>query len=151
MRLLLFLLTTVLPIAAQQPATPEGVYRIVYKVTETSPGEQAKSRQYSVLLKPKVWGKIRSGTKVPYLVEKDKYSYTDTGFNVDCRLQETGEQISLDTKVEISTVVAGGNLPRIENMRSESDATVALNKTTQIASVDERSRHYAIDVTVSKP
>ena len=139
------------PLPAQDPAS-DNIYRLDFTVHETNVNQPAKDRHYSLLVQPNSWGKIMAGNKVPYMTEKDKFSYADVGVMIDCRLQERNTHLFLDGKFELSSTVPGGNLPQIQSFRSDMTGTVEPGKPTRLVALDDpmADRHYEIEVVATK-
>lgn len=104
------------------------------------------------MLPPNEWGKVRAGSKVPYLSEKEKYNYADVGVSIDCRLQNRDSHLYLTGRFEMSSIISGGALPQIQQSRSEMSGAVVQGKPTRLVSIDDPSgaHHYDIDVIATR-
>jgi len=140
--------------AVQKPLV---AYRIEIIVREFEEGKPANSRKYTMLVADNNRGKIRVGNRVPYQSSAGMYQYQDVGMNIDCVPKERGENLSLYTSVEFSSLAgsqgAAPNMnPVFRSERSEVESVVTLGKPTVVATMDDvgSTRRYEIEVTATK-
>jgi hypothetical protein len=81
----------------------------------------------------------------------------DVGVNLDCSLREDAGGLLLETTVEMSSVVTGGELaapgvPVTRQARTNSVAVLAPGKPTLIGTLDDvdSTHSYQIEVTATK-
>lgn len=148
---LMILAASFMPLAADdKPAA--NAYRLDFTLRDTVQGQPAKTRHFSMLLLPDSWGRLDVGSKVPYTTEKDKYNFADVGVSIRARIAERSERVNLETHFEVSSLSSGGNLPVIQQVRSEGSASVALGKSTMVFSLDDpaNEHHYDVDAVITK-
>ena len=133
------------------------IYRIDFTLRDVAHGPPAKARHYSMLLEPNNWGKLVTGSKVPYTTEKDKYQFAEVGVIIHARVTERAgnqgsERAGLEAQFEVSSITSGGTLPVIQHVRSEVGLSVVLGQSTVFVSLDDpkSEHHYDIDATVTK-
>ena len=153
---LLIIAATLVPLAAEDKSS-SNVYRVDFTLRDVTQGPPSKARHYSMLLESNSWGKLVTGSKVPYTVEKDKYQFAEVGVIIHARITERAgnpgnERTGLEAQFEVSSITSGGNLPVIQHVRSEVGLSVVLGQSTVLVSLDDPKgeHHYDIDATVTK-
>lgn len=153
-----FLLLAAAATAQEQPSKSRGTYRLQFTVQQTEGSQSPEKKAYSVRVDESGWGKLRVGNKIPVQTTGgtgQQFSYVDVGLNLDCRMVGSGDQLTLHTSVEASSLAGGAGTPGrpvIRQMRAESEAAITLGKATPIATLDdpETKRHYEIEVTATR-
>lgn len=139
-------------------------YRVEYAVRELEDGKRINSRSYKMLVQFEGWGRIRVGSRVPYVAGESssggkQIQYSDVGINVDCRVtQDRDNYVVLTTQFESSSLAGGRDLgggvanPIFRSVRGDSTSVVSLAKATVIDVVDDvvTTHQYEIEVTVTK-
>lgn len=148
-------------------AEPVTVYRLDYVIHELDAGKRINERKYSLSVEAsrpgrKEWGHVRVGRRVPVAIATGASSanatqYMDVGVNLDCALREQAGDLLLETTVEMSSVVTGGELavpgaPVTRQARASMVSLLLPGKPTIIGTLDDvDSTHtYQIEVTASK-
>lgn len=149
-------------------ATPVSVYRLDYVIHELDNGKRINERKYTLSIEAtrgpaKDWGHVRVGRRVPVAVAgtagapSPQYTYMDVGVNLDCSLREDEGGLLLETTVEMSSVVTGGELavpgaPVTRQARTNSVAVLTPGKPTLIGTLDDvdSTHSYQIEVTATK-
>jgi hypothetical protein len=147
------------------------VYRLEFVVRELEAGKIVNSRSYTMSQKLGDWGKIRVGSRVPFMVSDKNVQYQDVGINIDCKAQFLEEGLLLSTNFESSSALqesetripdakgsAGATYSRpywdpiIRRVSFNGDAFVTLGKPTIVARLDDvaTNRKYEIEVTATK-
>jgi len=149
---------------------PVSVYRLDYVIHELDNGKQINQRKYTLSVETgrypgqKDWGRVRVGRKVPVATSGKPggelatlIQYMDVGVNLDCALEEQDNTLLLETRLEISSVVTGGDLaapgaPVTRQARTENAAVITPGKPTIIATLDDvdSTRSYQIEVTATR-
>ena len=145
--------------AATTEQKPVAAYRIELNVREIEAGKQLNSRNYIMVVEDGSWGGIRVGNRVPIVGGEKGVQYNDVGMNIDCRPRERQDRVSLEIRVESSSVVPPEQLtaattlqPMFRQQRSNITSTVTPGKPTLVASMDDviSNRRYEIEVTATK-
>lgn len=144
------------------------VYRLDYVIRELDSGKVINQRKYSLGVETehgrgKEWGHVRVGRRVPVAMGEAKpganaqFTYMDVGLNLDCNLQEQGDGLLLETTVEMSSVVTGGELaapgiPVTRQARASMVSVVNPGKPTVIGTLDDvdSTHSYQIEVTATR-
>ncbi|HXZ70657.1 MAG TPA: hypothetical protein VEH31_07285, partial [Streptosporangiaceae bacterium] len=147
-------------------AAPIAVYHLDYVIRELDSGKVINQRKYSLSVEGsgrRESGHVRVGRRVPVAVAgtaagpNPQYTYMDVGLNLDCNLQEQADGLLLQTMVEMSSVVTGGELaapgvPVTRQARASMASLLTLGKPTVIGTLDDvDSTHtYQIEVTATR-
>ena len=149
-------------------AAPSSIYRLDYVIHELDNGKRINERKYSLSVVAtrgpgKDWGRVRVGRRVPVATsgrptgEPTSVQYMDVGVSLDCSLHEDAGGLLLETSVEMSSVVTGGELavpgaPVTRQARSNMMSAITPGKPTVIGSLDDvdSTHSYQIEVTVTK-
>ena len=151
-----------------QAQSPVSVYRLDYVIHELDNGKRINQRKYSLSVEAgrghsNRWGRVRVGRRVPVATGATTTSpvqqiqYMDVGMNLDCGLQETDDVLLLETRLEVSSVVTGGELaapgaPVTRQARTEMVSVLTPGKPTVIGTLDDvdSTRSYQIEVTATR-
>jgi hypothetical protein len=144
-------------LATAKPA-PVYVYRLDYTIREMENGKVLNSRKYMLMAESGDWARSRVGNRVPNPSGEKEAPYREVGMNIDCRVREQGEEILLDSRIGLSSVVPrepGATLnpsPFFRSVNSEVTAAVSLGKPTIIGAMDDvtTNQRFEIEVTVTK-
>jgi hypothetical protein len=137
---------------------PVVAYRIEFNVREVEDGKRLNSRNYIMVVEDGSFASFRVGNRIPIVGGEKQYLYNDVGMNIDCRPRERGDGVSLEIRMESSSVVAqeqpptGSTNPVLRQQRSNITPIVTLGKPTLVASMDDviSNRRYEIEVTATK-
>jgi hypothetical protein len=147
---------------------PISVYRLDYVIHELDNGKQINQRKYSLSAEAthgpgKDWARVRVGRRVPVPVaakpggEPLNFQYMDVGMSLDCALREDDGGLVLETSVEMSSVVTGGELaaqgaPVTRQARANMVSLLTPGKPTIIGTLDDvdSTRSYQIEVTATR-
>lgn len=144
---------------------PVKFYRLDFVVKEIDDNKVINSRNYATMISTNqraAPGTIRTGSRVPFLVESGsgKYQYADVGVNIDCRYGEISEwqqpegMLALTVSAEVSSIVAdgGGNAPPvIRQVKWSSIVLIPVKKPTTIFNSDDITsrRKTQLEVTAT--
>lgn len=151
MRFVLALLAlSLMPLSAQDQAAS---YKVDYVIKEAN----AQPRRYAVLIERGSKGNFRVGTRQPYLSGANQYQYADVGVNIDVRLSDSGRGLTLDTGIEISSMMSdsktapAGALPVIAQIRTNVTNLMPVGKPLVIATIDDpvTLKKFEIEATLS--
>jgi len=156
-------------VAAAQESKPEvkpepAVYRLDYVIQELDSGKRINERRYFVSTQAGRHGcQVRVGRQVPVAADstvsgdQKHIQYMAVGMDLDCSLREQDNEVVLETSVEMSSVVTGGELalpgaPVKRQARASITSTLIPGKPTIIATLDDvdSTRSYQIEVTATK-
>lgn len=141
---------SLMPLAAQDQAAS---YKVDYVIKEAN----AQPRRYAVLIERGGKGSFRVGTKQPYLVAANQYQYADIGVNIDVRLNDSGRGLTLETNIEISSMMSdsktppAGGLPAIGQVRTNVTNLMPVGKPLVITTIDDpvTLKKFEIEATLS--
>jgi hypothetical protein len=133
-------------------------YRIEFNVREIEDGKRLNSRNYMMVVEDDSWGRIRVGNRVPIVGGEKQLQYNDVGMNIDCRPREREGSVTLDVRLESSSVVAQEQMaavntnPVFRQQRTNIVSVVTPGKPTMVATMDDvvTNRRYEIEVTATK-
>jgi hypothetical protein len=135
-------------------------YRVDFSINELDDGKKINTRHYSMnLTDDELGGKnLKIGARVPVEAEQGKFQYLDVGTNIDARMVERPNSLSLQIRVDISSfgipdqATRGGGQPLIRQMLISGATLVVSDKPVIIGSVDDpNSKHqFQLEVTVTK-
>lgn len=148
--------------AAQQvkptdpPARPlAGTYRVQYTVSEIADGKRINSRNYETLAQEPVgglvkWTQIRIGNRVPIPAEKGT-QYLDVGVSIDAGLQREGDQLTLTTRFDLSSLAPDqpntpAGVPLLRSVRFTADQVVSPGQKIVISSGDDLNTNHRFEV-----
>jgi hypothetical protein len=167
------LLAAFLPLRAQEEPVNQ-VYRVEFKITDSSEASARSERHYSLLVEGSTKSVLKVGSRVPVATGSfqpaagggsaspavnTQFQYIDIGVNIECRVRDAGGKAAIHGSIDISSVVqhtgpGTGTQPNptLGQTKLELDATLDLGKATVIASVDDpvSMRQLAIQATVTK-
>jgi hypothetical protein len=166
------LLLNAMPALAQEKKEGgnRAVYKIEFNIRDGSPAAANAGRRYSMLIESDGRGVFRLGNKVPYItggtqsgpsaaLVNRQYNYADIGVNIDCRVHELNNRVSMNANIELSSVLhndkgasASEPNPTIASSRIEVATELDPGKPIVIATVDDpvTQRRLEIEATVSK-
>ena len=164
------LLLTATPAFAQEKKDPvnRSVYKVEFNIRDGGSAAANAGRRYSIQVESEGRGLFRLGNKVPYItggtqsspgtpLVNRQYNYAEVGVNIDCRLHELNNRVSMNANIELSSVVqndkgAGGPNPTIAMTRIEVATELDPGKPAIISTVDDpvTQRRLDIEATASK-
>jgi hypothetical protein len=148
------------------PAKPAHAYRVDFSITELADGKKVNTRHYSVVTNWGPWSTLKIGTRVPVASASNsaaaglmntQFQYLDVGANIDCQVNEQGEDISLDVRSDFSNLSSAEGLhspepPIIRQVKINGRTVTAPGKTALIGAVDDptSNRQYQLEAVVTK-
>ncbi len=134
------------------------VYHLIFVVRELEGDKTVNSRTYSLSVRERDWGRIRTGNRVPIQFGENSVNYQDVGINIDCQVQERDAGVLLDTKFTMSGLASPQEIlgkspqPVFRNLSLEEQPEVSLGKPTIIGKVDDvgTNHHFEFEVTATK-
>lgn len=145
------------------PAT----YKLEFTVHQFENGKKINDRSYSVIVER---GRARddankyslkAGSRIPVVTGStsggvNQYSYMDVGMNFDCRLWGRDDDLTLQSTVEVSSLLlpqqGSASQPTVRQAKADLVSPIAGAKPVTIASFDEvdAPRRMDIEVTATK-
>src|ERR1039457_1599393 len=100
------ILITVAAVAQDKPAPlpPGPVLRLEYTFVETDGAKKISSRTYTLTVEGGKQGRMRVGSRVPYIGKDQAPQYMDVGVNLDARTTMVENAVRLYTTFEMSSV-----------------------------------------------
>jgi hypothetical protein len=158
-----FVMLAVLPVTAQEKketVNPSG-YKVVYTIRDDK-----AQRHYTLLVDTAGRATFRAGNRVPVASMSvqpggagvaTQYNYFDTGISIDCRVREAEGKITLNSDLDISTIVehdkSAGNAPpnpTVASVRASGlSAVVSPGKPAVIASIDDPVTHRKLEIVAT--
>ncbi len=139
----------------KKEAQNRGVYKVEFTIRDGNSATAQTRRRYSMLVEADGRGVFRLGNQVPYVsgtgtsLVNAQYNYADVGVMIECRLREVNSRVSLNTNLEISSVVhdAGiGPNPAIASTRIDVTAELEPGKPAVISTVDDPVTQRKLDI-----
>ena len=143
-------------VAAEKPPKPLVIYRVDFAVHELENGKRVNTRNYTMLLAAGGTGRVRVGNQVPVATSPGgQVQYIDVGLNIDCRLEERENYVTLRTMFEIKDFAQeqeGKDRPLLRTVRSDVDTAIPSGKPTLVSAIDDTAtkRRYELEVTATK-
>ncbi|HEV2245910.1 MAG TPA: hypothetical protein VGW37_04585 [Terriglobia bacterium] len=138
-------------------------YRVTYKVNEVENAKTINSRTYTLMAKIGPTATLRIGSRVPYSSggnQAGSVQYQDVGMNIDCKLDNSGDEgkLIVHTKVSMMSLQGKGTetssepYPVFGNFQVESFTVATLGKPAFVGSADDvnSNRRFVVEVTVTK-
>jgi hypothetical protein len=141
------------------------IYRVSYKVSEVENGKSVNSRSYTLMAQPGKTMSVRIGNKVPYTTSNStekgvvgSVQYWNVGMNIDSTIDDRGENLLVNTKLEMNSLAAKEpqsaleHPPIFNDLRLDDTTSATVGKPAFVGSLDDLAsrRHYVIEVTVTK-
>ncbi len=147
--------------AEQAAKAPAATYRVQYTVSEMAEGKRVNSRSYETLAQEPVggnvkWTQIRLGNRVPIPGEKGPH-YLDVGISIDAGLQREGDQLTLTTRLDLSSLApeqpnTPGGMPVLRSVRFNSEQVVSPGQKVVISGGDDvnTNRRFEVEALVTR-
>jgi len=152
--------------AAESAQANAKSYRLLWTITEVDGGKQVGTQHYAMVVLAggrALRTTMKMGSKVPIVTGsysgnsaasvQTQFQYLDVGLNIDASLEEIGNGLRLQAKVEQSSVAdekLTGEIrePVIRQTVMEGTSMVSLNKPLRLGSLDVpgSTRHLDIEV-----
>lgn len=144
------------------PVKPAHAYRVDFSITELAEGKKVNTRHYSMVANSGPWSTLKIGTKVPVATgstgsgSPTMFQYLDVGTNIDCEVNEQGEDVSLDVRSDFSNLSSAEQQhspqPIIRQIRINGRTITSPGKSALIGAVDDptSNRQYQLDAVVTK-
>jgi hypothetical protein len=169
----LLLLLPLLPLAAQEkPASSTNVYRVEYRIRDGSDAAAKNGRRYTMLIGNRDKGTFKLGERVPVAsgsfqpgagaspLVNTQFTYIDVGVNIDAILAEENGKVTLNSNLDISTLVEHKAPqpspilpnPTVAQIKIAEISVLTPGKPTLVASIDDpvTQRKFDVEVTVTK-
>jgi hypothetical protein len=135
----------------------KNTYRVEFTIKEVDGNKQVNSRHYLMNVMEKDWGRLRSGSRVPFIAVGST-QYLDVGMNIDCQPLTVGEDVQLGIRVEYSSLANPEKTleitapPVFRQQKFDVTATVTLGKPTLVGSIDDvvSTHRFEVEVTATK-
>ena len=152
MRLMLWFAFLAAALSAQENKGPQ-VYRVDFTIRDAAESATKTPRRYSMLIEAgHANTSVRSGNRIPLSVGQNT-QYHDVGVNIDCRLKESGDKVTVYGTIEVSAVTPGaapnsGGLPVIASTKFSLIASVSPGKPAVLTSFDDPLSKSRVEVEV---
>lgn len=149
-------------------AKPVHAYRVDFSITELAEGKKVNTRHYSMVANSGPWSTLKIGTRVPVAIGSfqqganvnplvnTQFQYMDVGTNIDCEVNEQGEDLSLDVRSDFSNLSSGEEQhspqPIIRQIKINGRTITSPGKPALIGAVDDptSNRQYQLEAVVTK-
>jgi hypothetical protein len=143
---------------------PIHAYRIDFSIAELEDGKKINSRHYSIDLNSGERNQVKIGTRVPVVSQSSpnqpewaQFQYLDVGTDINCRLEEQGDQLALEVHAEFSNLASATEQhspqPPIIRQINISGTTLAdTGKPVIIGAVDDPNskRTFQLEATATR-
>ena len=141
---------------------PKKVYKLTYTLAEMDNGKRVGIQHFDVVVLSGQKVVLKQGSKVPIVTgasdnagkgSSNQFTYLDVGINIDAEVIQGGDQVTLKTKVERSSVAEeasafGAQDPVIRQALVEAEVNLQDSKPLIIGSMDIVGTTRHIDVNV---
>lgn len=146
-----------------RPPQPRETYRLDYTITEMEDGKKVNSRTYSVMCEDEgsqTRGVLKVGSRVPVATGPTapggggaSFTYLDLGMNIEARLSNLADQLSLQSEVEMSSVADStvpnqASAPVIRQLRVNTNNAIIPGKPVVISTADDVASHRQFQIQV---
>lgn len=153
---LLFLAATALTqeSAPKPPAPPRHFYKLTYVLKEFDEGKVVNQRSFVLAASTgeRYTSRMRAGSRFP-VREEGKTNYVDVGVNLDTRLEDAPDGLTMEVNAEMSSVgndsTPSGSAPVIRQVRTNALAVVASSKPFALFAVDDPASHHRFELEVT--
>jgi len=154
---------------AQQPSAKPltHTYRLAYTLTVVDAGKRTGVQHFTMTVSaPTTRGSVKMGEKVPVATGsysananvQTQFTYLDVGISISATVAEDANGISLNSKVEQSSVapvrvtISGVSEPVIRQMVLENTSQIVPGKSVALGSLDipDSTSHIEIEVSVEQ-
>jgi hypothetical protein len=173
----LLLLIPLLPAIAQEKSVPPRttVYRVEYRIRDGSDAAAKTGRRYTMLIENHNKGTFKVGDRIPVAtgsfqpgvggvgvnpLVNTQFTYIDIGVNIEAYLAEDNGKITLNSNLDISTLVEHKAAqpsqvppnPTVAQIKIAGISSVPAGKPTLVASIDDpvTQRKFDVEVTITK-
>lgn len=129
-------------------------------ISELEDGRKVNSRSYSLLGQERALNKLRVGAQVPVRESSgNSYQKFDIGTNIDCRFEERGGLLLLNTTLDLSELALADGVkdanflpPVNRQLRAEVATVIVPGKPTVISTMDDpdSKREFQVEITATK-
>ena len=139
---------------AERPEKPVHAYRVDFSVNELENGKKINTRHYSMNLNSGEWNQIKIGTRVP--VPTSQTEALDVGTSINCRLNESGEDLALQVHSDFSNFSSPdeqhSTRPIIRQISISGSTVATSGKPVVIGAVDDpnSNRQFQLEATVTR-
>lgn len=138
-------------------------YRLDYTITEMEDGKKVNSRTYSVMCEDEgsqTRGILKVGSRVPVATGPTapggagaSFTYLDLGMNIEARLSNVADGLSLQSDVEMSSVADStvpnqASAPVIRQLRVTTNNAIIVGKPVVISTADDVASHRQFQIQV---
>lgn len=145
-------------IAPPAPPAPKHYYRLNYVLKESDEGKVINQRAYTLpTTSGDDWTRLRAGTRLPVttgnIMKGAEVTYIDVGVNIDNRLREAGDMLSLELTADITSAAPEtGNAtgaPALRQVRATTQNLIAPGKPTTVFTADDPASHHRFELEVT--
>jgi hypothetical protein len=157
--LLAALAAPILPALAQPPE----VYKVELTMRDATDASAKSGRHYTILIDTHGSGTFKLGSREPVTTgpsspgNTPQFTYIDTGVNIDCRLEQDGNnnRLQLRADIDISSILPQKTAvpnPVIGQLKLNVTALVVPGKRTIVASIDDpvSNRKFDVEAFITK-
>jgi hypothetical protein len=152
--------------AIPPPASPavKHYYRLNYVLKEWDDGKVINQRAYTLPTTARAdtltisttagdeWTRLRAGTRLP-VPKGNEVSYIDVGVNIDNRLREAGDMLSLELTADITSAAPEtGNAtvaPALRQVRATTQSLITAGKPAIVFTADDPASHHRFELEVT--
>lgn len=151
---------------SSSPAKPVHAYRVDFSITELADGKKVNTRHYSMVTNSGPWSTLKIGTRIPVATSsvqpasasqvETQFQYLDVGTNIDCQVNEQGEDLSFTVRSEFSNLSSDEeqrtHQPIIRQIQINGRTITSSGKPVVIGTVDDptSNRQYQLEAVVTK-
>jgi hypothetical protein len=148
---------------SRNPVKPVHAYRVDFSITELAEGHKVNTRHYSMVANSGPWSTLKIGTRVPVATGSTgsgsptfMFQYLDVGTNIDCEVNEQGEDVALDVRSDFSNLSSAEQehspQPIIRQITINGRTITSPGKSALIGAVDDptSNRQYQLEAVVTK-
>jgi hypothetical protein len=146
--------------AIPPPASPapKHYYRLNYVLKESDEGKVINQRAYTIpTTAGDEWSRLRAGTRLPVttgnIMKGAEVTYIDVGVNIDNRLHEASDMLSLELTADITSAAPEtGNAtvaPALRQVRATTQNLIAPGKPTTVFTADDPASHHRFELEVT--
>ena len=138
---------------------PLPAFRLDFALFESEDGKRINTRHYSMNAVPGFINanEIKIGTRVPVETQKGEMQYIDVGTNISSRMEEKGDSLQLEVRVDLSNFANPEQenrttMPLLRQLHIAASTVAAMGKPAVVGVVDDPNskRQFELEVTVRK-
>ena len=135
---------------------PAHAYRVDFSISELENGKRINSRHYAMDLAVGPWSTVKIGSRIPVSPSQGTFQYIDLGTNIDCQLNEEGDDVSLIVRSDFSNLAdpeeQHSSQPIIRQIKIEGRTVTPPGKPAVMGTVDDpaSNRQFELEATATR-